>query len=585
MKLARLTNWSNDNTLDCLLFFALRIRELVFDYTIDTFKYPALNSTASCDEALKLIDEIESKNITAKSLTPVIEELKWKIGKDDIVKNLVGDDLQSYLDFGNLEDLKSIKVKLELLHNKIEPYKYCRETEKILLRLIEENKQKNKINSLCYNYISSLINLGISQSFIYRVTNVIFFSDNAVDSIQKVSDFFKYFNREEESYLVILKCSELFKEITDSSLAFNCIILEKLDEEILKLDVKNFLKSIRRNEVYYLAQEVKTLDPLSAKIEAERRINKLAKLFVFFHHKKFPDWQSKALVINNKSKNTFLFDDKISAMSKGADLKPKKAAIQLNKLIREFSLTRESFTKYNRAIDLHGISIENKYIENQLLQNWIAFETLLVGYSNKSKIDQVIEHLVPFLKYRYIERIIKEFSKDLIRFDRKFFRTEITKIDVGENLIEKVTALICLEEYKVNRLNYYNHLEKSPLLKWRLSKFHEYFSTAKSIGEFLQTHERKIIWQIKRMYRTRNLIVHAGIIPEYTETLVENSHAYFDILIKQMNDLSLNGHLIFTIQQAIEEIRIKVHRHEMTLKDDLNQPIDKSNFIKLMLNK
>lgn len=481
MKLARLKNWENDNSLDCLLFFALRIRELVFDYTIDTFKYPALNSTASCAEALKLILEIESNNMTAKSLPPVIEELKWKISKDEIVKNLVGEDLQFYLNFGDLDDLKSVKIKLELLHNKIEPNKYCRETERVLLKLIEENKQKSKISTLCSNYISSLINLGISQSFIYRVTNVLFFSTMEISSTEKAAEFFRYFDREEESYLVILKASDLFKEIKNSSFAFNSEITEKLDDEILALDIKNFLKSINRNEVFYLAKNIKALDPLTAKMEAERRINKLSKLFVFFHHKKYPDWQSKALVINNKSKSTFLFDDKISAMSKGSDLKPKKAAISLNRLIRKFSLTTESFAKYDRAIDLHGISIENRYIENQLLQNWIAFETLLVGYSSKSKIDQVIDHLVPFLKYRYVERIINEFLKDLIRFDSIFFRSEIKKIDIGNTLIEKVTALICLDDYKANRGIYYSHLEKSPLLKWRLSKFHDYFSSAKLV--------------------------------------------------------------------------------------------------------
>ena len=36
MKLERLKNWEDKKELDCLLFFALRLRELVFDYTIDS---------------------------------------------------------------------------------------------------------------------------------------------------------------------------------------------------------------------------------------------------------------------------------------------------------------------------------------------------------------------------------------------------------------------------------------------------------------------------------------------------------------------------------------------------------------------
>lgn len=35
-------------------------------------------------------------------------------------------------------------------------------------------------------------------------------------------------------------------------------------------------------------------------------------------------------------------------------------------------------------------------------------------------------------------------------------------------------------------------------------------------------------WQIHRIYRTRNSIVHSGDSPEYTKYLVENAHDFFD---------------------------------------------------------
>jgi len=582
MKLERLENWKDDAGLDCLLFFALRMRELVFDYTLDTFKYPALNSTGSCKEALKLIKQIESKNITSKSLEPVISELQWKIKKDIVVKHLVGDDIKYYLNFGDLNNLKDIKLKLELLFNKIKPEKYCRATEILLKELIIENKQKNKISNLCSNYVSSLINSGFSQSYLYLATNIHFFSKNKIENNQTLKTYFELFDRNFESYQVVIKCSDLLKEIKESSYAFNSQITNKLPDDIMKLDSKNYLKSKRRNELFFIANNVKALDPVTAKLEAERRINKLSKLFVFYHHKQHPTWESKSLVINESSKNVFLLDEKVSPMSKGRDLKPKKAAIKLNNLIKGLSLHSESFAKYDRAIDLHGLSIENKYIENQLLQNWIAFETLLVGYSSKSKIEQVLDHLIPFLKHEYLLRTIDEFSRDLMRFDRAFFSSEIKKISIGDNVKEKIVALITLDNYKVNRINIYKHLDKSPLLKWRLSKFHTFFGTPKAIKEFVDVHELKIRWQIKRMYRTRNLIVHAGIIPDYTETLVENSHTYLDLLLSTINDLSINGNIIYSIEQAIEELSIRVRKHDRYLKELEDKTIDENNYKKLI---
>ena len=207
MKLERLKNWEDKKELDCLLFFALRLRELVFDYTIDTFKYPALNSTASCKEALKLITEIEADNITSRSLEPVIAELQWKIRKDNVVKHLVGEDISYYLNFGDLNNLKGVRLKLELLHNKIEPSKYCRTSEHLLSKYISENKEKNKINSICSNYVSSLINSGFSQSYIYLATNIHFFSDKKIEEIRELSKIVEREERETFNYVakVILK--------------------------------------------------------------------------------------------------------------------------------------------------------------------------------------------------------------------------------------------------------------------------------------------------------------------------------------------------------------------------------------------
>jgi hypothetical protein len=582
MKINRLSNWKDDKSLDCMLFFALRIRELVFDYTLDTFKYPALNSTASCKEALDLIRDIEKENITSKALEPVIQELQWKIRKDLVVKSILGEDLKYYLNFGDIYNLKEIKIKLELLYNKIEPIRYCRIAEKLMGELIVGNKEKKVISQLATSYVSSLINQGFSQSYIYTAVNLHFFSSNKILDCNQIMDFFALFNKPKESYKVIIKCSNLLLELSSSAFAFTSRISETLLAEETALDQRNYLKSKRRNEVFFITEKIEAYDPISAKIIAERRINKLSKLFVFFHHKQHPDWCSKALIINEVSSNTFLLDERVSPMSKGRDLKPEKAAIKLNQLIRGLILHKESFAKYDRAIDLHGLAIENKYVENQLLQNWIAFETLLVGYSTKSKIDQVLDHLLPFLRFRYIERTIVEFSKDLMRFDQKFFSAQLKKIDIGNNINEKIAALITFDKYKTNRDEIYNHLEKSPLLKWRLSLFNKYFGSPNEVQEFIATHDLKINWQIRRMYRTRNLIVHAGRVPDFTEILVENSHNYLDLLVGTINEFSINGNIIRSIEQTIEEVSILNLKHEHLIKANKDKNLNENNFTQVL---
>ena len=585
MKEHRLSNWKLEKELDSLLFFALRIRELVFDYTLDSFKYPALNSTSICEEAVQLIKEIETNNITEKSITPVLEELIWKLKKDKIVGLILENDLEYYLNFGDYSNLKDVKLKLEILTNKLNSLKYADYTEKELIKLVNENKEKREIYELATNYITSLINIGFSQSFIYLATNTHFFSNRAVTSIEDLKEYFKLFDHPYQEYNVILKCSKILGEIEDSSNKFHCTVSQKIEEKFIKLDKNKFIESKNSKELYFSARKILALDPLSAKTLAENRINKLSKLFVFYHHKQHPTWSEKALVINCETDTSFLINERTSPMSKGRDLIPKKAAVKLSKLMRGLKLESTSFAKYDRVIDLHGLSIENKNIENQLLQNWIAFETLLVGYSSQSKISQVIENLVPFLKVKYLDTILYEFLKDVSRYNYSFFLSEIRKIEVGNTPLEKFVAIISLDEFKDKRILFYKALEKSPLLKFRLSEFQKILSSPKKIKQFIDNHEKKVIWQIKRMYRSRNLIVHAGTVPEYTESLVENSHTYLDLVINIINELSIDKQSIHSIEQTIKEVQIQVHKNNKVLSKNFEKEVDRTNYLQLILNK
>src|SRR5690606_23431954 len=264
MKENRLSHWKKDDSLDCLLFFSLRCRELVFDYTLDSFKFPALNSTTICKEALKLIKEIEEENFTPKSIIPVLEELVFKLKGDIVVKELIGDDIKYYTNFGDYTNIKEIKIKIEILYNKLSSNKYMSFAKDELKRLIINNKDKRKIYELTTNYISSLINVGFSQTFIYSTVNSIFFSKTPVNDITTLDYFFSCFEVTPKKYKCIFKVSSLFNEITQSSNIFKIDILNLLDDEITKLDKKNILFSKNKNDRFLIAYDVIALDVYTA---------------------------------------------------------------------------------------------------------------------------------------------------------------------------------------------------------------------------------------------------------------------------------------------------------------------------------
>lgn len=69
-----LNKWGVNEELDGLLFFAQLIQEMLFDYTIDSYKAPALNTKSRCFEILTAIEDIKEEHLLSGTLKPMLEE-------------------------------------------------------------------------------------------------------------------------------------------------------------------------------------------------------------------------------------------------------------------------------------------------------------------------------------------------------------------------------------------------------------------------------------------------------------------------------------------------------------------------------
>jgi len=97
------------------------MEELLFDYTLDSYKPSALNAPFLCVEALRLIDDIENKIIEPKNLTHVLLELEWSIHSDKIAKALLDVDLEYYVLKSEDVPLSEKRKRLEALSCTLDP--------------------------------------------------------------------------------------------------------------------------------------------------------------------------------------------------------------------------------------------------------------------------------------------------------------------------------------------------------------------------------------------------------------------------------------------------------------------------------
>lgn len=581
MKLKIFKKWHQNPDLAHVLFFAQRLDELYFDYTLDTYKPPALISTYLCREAITLIHEIENEVIDRNNLNPVLEELEWSIRNDEIAKRILNAPVEKFILRGEDSKLIDTRVRLEVLERTLNPHSYLFECQSAIKQAISE-KSKKKINQLARHYASALINHGISKQSLYEKTIDFFFYGNEITNQEEIEKYFELVSPTVHEYEIYFLVSKLIIEVKDSIPDFNIKITEELNDSAAEAaKAANLVPT--ESEVWVEIEDIKGFDRYSAKREAESRLDMIRDLFLLFSHKNRINWRPEAVVSQCCEEKTVIVKKQKNSMEKCFDLRAQDASTRLNSLIKNIGLKNSSFKKFNRAVDLHGIGSTNDLPENQLINIWIALETLVPSHINGgSKISKICNAMLPILLRKYHQRILRRATADLIRWSRSKTSKILRKIKNQENLdlYEKVLSLLALEENKELRSELYAELGDFHLLRLRLFELSELFSNPKNLISRIEIHEKKVSWQIRRIYRTRNLIVHSGKSPKYLDTLIENAHDYLDQTLDSIIEYSCGYLDAKTLEQVFDMAKVDWDVYISNMREI--SEINSSNFTEVL---
>lgn len=579
-------NWVINPKLDCLLFFAYLVDEMSFNYTIDSFKAPALNTHSLCVECLNTIVDIESLTISKGALSSIIEELKWSIENDLVIHKIINSKrLKQYCDrLKNERDIRFLKSLVEIIYQSIRK-DYFNNIKQALSELIIENREKAKIEQLTRTFLTELLNMGYSNEYIYFTSRDFFFADKKIENINALNEYFNQFSNELVKYKVLYLGSPLFKTLKAPSEALGFKVNKTFTEYPNLPNISSYISRHKNNKVFLFFEEIEANDPYSARKEALNTIEKASSLFAFFHHKTELTWRMESIVWNENYCN--LISKPINQILNCKDLRPAKASKELNDTINVFGLHHDSFRRVDKSIDFHETAITSQSIENQFVNLFTAFEILIPKEkeSHKDRICQIADSLIPFLFLDYNSKLIKHLVKCISDWNYNYFRKLLRDISDGTNHFEKVCALISLTKYDALRSELLSklHEENYVLLKNRVFKLNKIFSTTKELKNHIETHEIRVRWHIDRIYRTRNLIVHSGEIPSYTETLIENLHSYYDILIRDIFRMVINGREINTLEQAYIEKQISYLGYKELLEQNVKNEMQESNFKELII--
>lgn len=531
-----------------LLFISQLLYERTFHYSLDSVKARTLNAPFLIKEASDQVELHLKHGVPEHNARIVVDEMNHELSGNAIVGKLTclsPKRLKVNLDSPWQETLET----LSFLTNIISPYAYASTIFSDLENEINFNHKK-KIYFLVGELITTLVNMKVSAAHIHHCTKNIFFQKRQMNR-RSFRRLIKAIDPVSHEYAVCLKVSSKDMNRLDISL-FGVNFLDEIPEKFKAArPSKDFLHS-SKNSKYVVIDDFTGKDVHSACILAKNRIEAYVNLSRMFDHKIELEIHDEALVDQCCLSGINVVKHSINRMHYVSWQKRDKLSERVETVISELRLKQDryEFAKFLRVIDMHGMGIASPILENQILNLWTCYETITPTQVQKSTIEAICRAFEPIICLNYVARGLHDLYDRAVGSAPSEFWHEL---DLKGNNVR-----IELASFATLLLNDENHermgkalstLDEYPFLRFRLNDFWERFGSPNNVIKSIEDHGKRVRWQIRRLYRCRNQIVHAGQLPTFADALFENGHDYFDQVFLTICELSTGAQGMTSLNQ------------------------------------
>lgn len=304
MKYSIPKNCDNISDIDGVLYFAQRLEEMLFNYTIDLFRMPLLNTHGLTKEYCVVAQKVKKQEIREYQRAVVFDEFIESFKNDIVIKECWG---QNNIDriqksFGSSSDQEKYDTiaYLNATFDNGKYYYWCVETIKKYSKL---PKQKKKMESALRCWIPEILSMGYNSDYIYNELKRHFFSNNKI-TCNSVADFLDIFDFEAHEYSVYFSVSKIslkFKEILEKRIRL------RFDDDGNFSDFKK-----DRDKVIVYFEKIKAPCPNIAAEIAYSRLDLFFSFYKFVGNKRFFSIQKKAMIIEKEQLPIFVDAHKFS---------------------------------------------------------------------------------------------------------------------------------------------------------------------------------------------------------------------------------------------------------------------------------
>jgi len=304
--------------------------------------------------------------------------------------------------------------------------------------------------------------------------------------------------------------------------------------------------------------EVDAHDSYSARYYAEAKLDELFSIGKIFSVSKNMSLRNETSLVVDGAGESKLIEKDNSRLGYIKDSKKPVLGIESYYKLTK-NIDHHSKSQIGSALQYHKLALSASTDEARLINMWIALESL--ARDNHKSILESICSTVPYnVASNYLYRIIKALPIDM----REALRTEkgkqlISLFTTRQKLylVPKSMLQILLDVEDGDQITkLYEVVTSNSLMCFRIDSLRHWLASGpESVAKRLEVHRQHVEWQLKRIYRARNRIMHQGVCYRGLRQLVQHLHSYLVIVIHNLTHDLLNKR-DFSVSDALAYRRL-----------------------------
>jgi hypothetical protein len=549
-------SWPKTDEAMALGFLAQTAIELVHEESWENYKLQALSPLARLQETQAISQSVIKGILPQKALDPVVLEANLSFCGDPVLAHIVAEKNIDPTDITISKDDKAQDIftqcgfLLQLCGSS-----YRRTAENLLVEECFGQRRRSEIDRILKNFLAELIQQGHSRMHIESKIRECFFQ-RAPTTVNRntLRFFFRKFSAEHQDYLIFGKAETKLLEALSRLIPIEIIKGRRAPRKIKAIYPK------AKSEAYFQI-DFRAGDHHAAVQHAGVLLSIGEAMLMLFPGGELGQVPKK-LCATRKGLSHYIESETRPAFSRRILSHSKNSAVRHMDRLRKLILARDRNTEdivgsnFFTATMMAGLGDKSTAPEVKLLTLWAAFEALLpnVPEGATNRISHFLEYIVPAVTLSYARDCFIEFSRELQRLHGSEYTDFLDSLPIQETRLADKLAAVVISGSADQQKALCKILSANPLALYRLTELKKKFARPNDFERTLKEHRERVAWQVQRIYRERNTVMHNGETSPAMGRLLSNTYHYYLLAYANIETVAKSyGNL--SIPQSLSAIR------------------------------